>query len=188
MANQVQQLRRRFVLTGAGLAFGAVIALAWITSNRAEAVLQREANERGVDLTVRVAALVTHYLNERRREAELLAASPAVIRAARAAGQDVVARGLDRLDIPAVEAMFAQRRALGGESDLEQFFRGYPQRSDLVELFFTESHGFNVMASGRTTDFVQSDEAWWRAAMQSGAYEGPPRYDSSASAVAIEYD
>jgi methyl-accepting chemotaxis protein len=188
MANQVQQLRRRFVLTGAALAFGAVIALAWVTSHRAEGVLRREANDRGVDLALRVASLVTHYLSERRREAELLATSPAVIRAARAAGQDVVARGLDRLDIPALESMFAQRRALGGDPDLDQFFRSYPQRSEVVELFFTESHGFNVLSSARTSDFVQSDEAWWRAAMQSGEFEGPPRFDSSASAVSLEYD
>jgi methyl-accepting chemotaxis protein len=188
MANQVQQLRRRFVLTGAGLAFGAVVALAWITSNRAEAILQREANERGVDLAVRVAALVTHYLHERRREAEVLAASPAVIRAARQASQDMVARGLDRLDIAALETMFAQRRALGGEADLEAYFRAYPQHSDIVELFFTESHGYNVITSARTSDFVQSDEGWWRGAFQNGSYEGEPRYDSSAAIVSMEYD
>jgi methyl-accepting chemotaxis protein len=165
-----------------------VIALAWITSNRAEAVLQREANDRGVDLAVRVASLVTNYLHERRREAEVLAASPAVIRVARQASQDMAARGLDRRDIPALETMFAQRRALGGEPDLEQFFRTYPQHSDMVELFFTESHGYNVITSARTSDFVQSDEGWWRAAMANGDYEGDPRYDSSAAAVSIEYD
>ena len=188
MASQFQQLRRRFVLTGAALAFGSVFAGAWIASNRADAVLRREANERSVALAVRVASLVTHYLRERRQEAEMLARAPAVVRAARVASQDVVVRGLDRLDVPTLERTFAQRRALGGDPELERFFREYPQRSDMVEVFFTESHGFNVLTSDRTSDFVQSDETWWRTAMQAGVFEGEARFDSSAGAVAVEYD
>ena len=188
MSSHVQQLRRRFVLTGTALAFGAVLAGAWITSNRADAVLRRQANERGVDLAVRVASLVTHYLHERRREAEVLARSPAVYRAARQASQDAAAQGLDRADVATLERTFAQRRALGGDAELERFLRDYPQRSDMVELFFTESHGYNVITSARTSDFVQSDEAWWRTAMQAGVYEGDPRYDTSAAAVSLEYD
>jgi methyl-accepting chemotaxis protein len=190
MSSQFQQLRRRFVLTGATLAFGAVLAGAWLTSSRADAVLRRQANERGVDLAVRVAALVTHYMQERRREAEVLARSPAVFRAARQVSQDAVAQGWDRMDVPTLERMFAQRRAIGvgGDAELERFFREYPQRSDMVEVFFTESHGLNVLTSARTSDFVQSDEAWWRTAMQAGVFEGDPRYDSSAAAVSLEYD
>jgi methyl-accepting chemotaxis protein len=188
MSSPVPQLRRRFVLTGTALAFGAVVAGAWLNSNRAGAVLRRQANERGVDLTVRVASLVTHYLQERRREAELLARNPGVIRGARQASQEAAAQGLDRLDPPVLERSFAQRRALGGDPELERFFREYPQRSDLTEVFFTESHGLNVITSARTSDFVQSDEGWWRAAMENGVFEGDPRYDSSAAAVSLEYD
>ena len=188
MSSQVQQLRRRFVLTGTALAFGAVMAGAWITSSQADAMLRRQANERGVDLAVRTASFVTHYLHERRREAEALARSPAVIRGARQASLDAAAQGLDRLDVPALERTFAQRRALGSDAELERFFREYPQRSDMVELFFTESHGLNVITSARTSDFVQSDEPWWRTAMQDGAFQGEPRYDTSAAAVSIEYD
>lgn len=188
MSSQVQQLRNRFVLTGAVLAFGVVIVGAWITSNRADAILRRQANERGVDLAVRVASLVTQYLHERRREAEALARSPAVFRVARQVSQEAAAQGLDRMDIPTLERTFAQRRALGGDAELERYFRDYPQRSDLVELFFTESHGLNVITSARTSDFMQGDEAWWRNAFQNGVYEGEPRYDSSAAAVSIEYD
>jgi methyl-accepting chemotaxis protein len=188
MTSQTQQLRQRFVLVGAGLALAAVLGLAWLTSSRAHALMRRQANERGVDMAVRVAALVTHYLHERRREAEVLATSPAVIRAARDAAQAAVARGLDRLDVPTLERTFAQRRSLGGDPELEQFFRTYPQRSDIVELFFTELHGYNVITSARTSDFVQSDEAWWQRAVADGAYEGDPQYDSSAAAVSVEYD
>ena len=45
-----------------------------------------------------------------------------------------------------------------------------------------------MLASDRTSDFVQSDEEWWQQAVKTGAYEGPPRYDSSAAVVSLEYD
>src|SRR5256885_9369304 len=65
---------------------------------------------------------------------------------------------------------------------------GYVQRSDYAELFFTESHGYTVLSSGRTSVFVQSDEAWWQRAVADGVFEGAPRYDSSAAIVSLEYD
>src|SRR5439155_665677 len=57
-----------------------------------------------------------------------------------------------------------------------------------AELFFTESHGYTVLSSGRTSVFVQSDEAWWQRAVADGVFEGAPRYDSSVAIVSLEYD
>src|SRR5207244_13225488 len=87
-----------------------------------------------------------------------------------------------------LERMFNQRRELGGDADLAAYLRGYSQHSDFAELFFTESHGYNVLASDRTSDFVQAGEGWWQQAVKTGTYEGPPRYDSSAAVVSLEYD
>ena len=188
MIGRIRQLRQRFVLTGAGAALVVVAILAWGTAARTTAILERQADERGVDVATRVAGLVTQYLRERRREAELLAASPAVVAAARLATTDVVTRQLDGIEIPALERLFIQRRALGGDPDLQDFLRTYPQRSDMAEVFFTEAHGFNVLASGRTSDFVQADEDWWQRTMADGVFEGEPEYDSSAAAVSMEYD
>src|SRR5205807_677400 len=127
-------------------------------------------------------------LRERRREAEALAGAPAVVRAALEASQAAVRQRLPQLDIPTLERMFNQPRELGGDPDLAAYLRGYGQHSDFAEVFFTESHGYNVLASDRTSDFVQSDEGWWQQAVKTGAYEGPPRYDSSAATVSLEYD
>src|SRR5947199_121483 len=84
--------------------------------------------------------------------------------------------------------MFNQRRALGGDPDLSAYLREYIRRSEFAELFFTERHGYSVVASNRPSDFVQSHEEWWRRAAAEGVYEGPPRYDSSAAAASLEYD
>jgi methyl-accepting chemotaxis protein len=188
MASRTPQLRQSFLLTGAVVALVLVTAFALVSSRSVTRIVERQATEHGQDVASHVAALVTVYLHERRREAEALARSPAIVRAALEASQQATSQRLPQLDIPALERMFNQRRALGGDPELAAYLRDYIRRSEFAELFFTESHGYNVVASNRTSDFVQSDEEWWRRAATDGAYEGTPHYDSSAAAVSLEYD
>ncbi|HYL55077.1 MAG TPA: methyl-accepting chemotaxis protein [Gemmatimonadales bacterium] len=188
MSSRPQQFRPSFLLTGALVALGLVTAFALLSSRSATRVVQQQANARGQDVASHVASLVSLYLRERHQEAEALASSPAVVRAAVDASQQAVRQRLTHLDIPTLERMFNQRRELGGDPDLASYLHDYSHRSDFAELFFTESHGYNVLSSGRTSDFVQSDEAWWQRAVADGAYDGPPTYDSSAAVVSLEYD
>src|SRR6184192_860885 len=188
MSSRTPQLRQSFLVTGAAVALVLVTGFALLSSRSASRIVERQANARGQDLATHVASLVDLYLRERRHEAEALAGSPAVVRAALEASQAALRQRLPPLDIPTLERTFNQRRELGGDPDLAAYLRGYAQHSDFAELFFTESHGYNVLASDRTSDFVQSDEAWWQQAVKTGAYEGAPRYDSSAAVVSLEYD
>jgi len=188
MSSRTPQLRQSFLVTGAAVALVLVTGFALLSSRSASRIVERQANARGQDLATHVASLVDLYLRERRHEAEALAGSPAVVRAALEASQAALRQRLPQLDIPTLERMFNQRRELGGDPDLAAYLRGYAQHSDFAELFFTDSHGYNVLASDRTSDFVQADEAWWQQAVKTGAYEGAPRYDSSAAVVSLEYD
>jgi len=188
MSSRTPQLRQSFLVTGAAVALVLVTGFALLSSRSASRIVERQANARGQDLATHVASLVDLYLRERRHEAEALAGSPAVVRAALEASQAALRQRLPQLDIPTLERMFNQRRELGGDPDLAAYLRGYAQHSDFAELFFTDSHGYNVLASDRTSDFVQSDEAWWQQAVKTGAYVGAPRYDSSAAVVSLEYD
>jgi len=188
MSSRTPQLRQSFLVTGAAVALVLVTGFALLSSRSASRIVERQANARGQDLATHAASLVDLYLRERRHEAEALAGSPAVVRAALEASQAALRQRLPPLDIPTLERMFNQRRELGGDPDLAAYLRGYAQHSDFAELFFTESHGYNVLASDRTSDFVQADEAWWQQAVKTGAYEGAPRYDSSAAVVSLEYD
>ena len=188
MSSRPQQFRQSFLVSGALVALALVTAFALLSTNSATSVVERQANERGQDIAAHVASLVGLYLRERHQEAEALARSPTVVRATVDASQQVARQRLTQLDIPTLERMFNQRRELGGDADLASYLHEYSQRSDFAELFFTESHGYNVLASGRTSNFVQSDEEWWQRTVADGAYDGPPRYDSSAAVVSLEYD
>ncbi|PYP38793.1 MAG: hypothetical protein DMD46_01235 [Gemmatimonadetes bacterium] len=188
MSSRAPQLRQTYVLTGAVVALVVVAGFALLASRRVTTIVERQANERGKDVARHAASLVSLYMRERHREAEALARSPALVQAAVEASQRALSQHLPQLDIGTLERSFSQRRVLGGDPDLAVYLRDYTKRSDFAELFFTESHGYNVLASNRTSDFVQSDEEWWQRAMADGVYEGAARYDSSAAAVALEYD
>jgi methyl-accepting chemotaxis protein len=185
---RTQQLRQSVLLTGVGLALALVVGLALVARQTARRSIEELARQHGAEVAGRVANLAGNYVRERRREAELLAASPWLVAAASQASQDAAQRGLDRLDIPTLERQFNRTRELGGDPVLKRYLVDYVERSDVAELFFTESHGYNVLTSELTSDFVQSDEDWWQQAFKKGTYEGEPTYDSSAAAVSIEYD
>ena len=187
MSSRTQQFRQSFLLTGAVVAF-VVTGFALLSSRSVTRIVERQANERGQDMATHASSLVGMYLRERRREAEALARSPAVVRAALDGSHQAISQRLPQLDTPTLERMFKQRHVLGGDPDLAAYLRDYVQQSEFSELFFTESHGYSVLASNRTSDFVQSDEEWWRRAAADGVYEGAPQYDSSAAAVSLEYD
>jgi len=189
MAIKSQQLRQSFLISGAGAAVLLVVFVAWLTSNRAGAVLEQQADVRGRDVATRVAAMVTQYLEERRREVASLASQPQLIAAVRAAGQSAAERGLTRLSVPDLEQMFSGTRQLGGvDPVLRDYLRTYTATSDFAEIIVTDRNGFNVFTSSRPSDFVQRDEAWWQRAFADGSYEGDARYDSSSNAASLEFD
>jgi methyl-accepting chemotaxis protein len=187
MAIKSQQLRQSFLISGAGAAVLLIVSVAWLTSNRLGRVLEQQADVRGRDAATRVAAIVTQYLQERRREVVSLASQPQLIAAVREAGRSAASRGLDRMAIPELERMFNATRALGGDPGLQDYLRAYTSISDFAELLVTERHGFNVLASGRPSDFVQRDETWWQRTISDGRFEGNARYDSSAAAASLEF-
>ncbi len=188
MASQSQQLRRSFLVTGAIAATALVAAIAIVAGRASDQILERQARDRAQNLAGRAVVQVSQYLEDRRLEAERLGAVPDIARAADAASRQAVARGLDQMPAADLERAFAATRALGADPALTAFIRDYVAKSDFAEVFFTERHGLIVAASGRTSDFVQADEPWWREAMTAGVFEGEPAYDSSAAMVAMEYD
>src|SRR5881409_1605564 len=188
MAIKSQQLRQSFLISGAGAAVLLIVFVAWVTSNRVGGVLEQQADSRGRDVATRVAAIVTQYLKERRREAVALASEPQVVTAVRDAGQSAVSRGLDRTPIPDLERTFNSTRQLGADPVLRDYLQTYPTISDFAEVILTESHGLNVLASDRPSDFVQRDETWWQRAISEGLYEGSAQFDSSAGTASLEFD
>jgi methyl-accepting chemotaxis protein len=68
---------------------------------------------------------------------------------------------------------------------LKDFIQNYPEE---VEVFVTDIKGLNVAMTDRTSDFLQKDESWWKAAHGKGkgsTYIGSVEYDESSKAYAM---
>jgi hypothetical protein len=188
MATHSFHLSRRFLFAGIVIAGALTLVLGLGVGRGARTALQDVANRHAAEAAHTAASLTDAYLRELRLTAEMLSRLPAIADAARTASQTVAARRLDQLSIPDAEHQFAATRKLGGDPALEAYLHGLPAQSELVEVFFTESHGYVVLSSDRTSDFAQQDEEWWQVAMRDGRYESAVHYDSSARAIAMEYD
>jgi methyl-accepting chemotaxis protein len=188
MAMRSHQLSRRFLIAGVVITGALTLVLGLGVGRGARTALEDVADHHAAEAARNAAALTDAYLHELRLTAEMLSHLPAIVDAARTASQNVTARRLDQLSIPDAERQFAATRKLGGDPALEAYLRGLPAQSELVEIFFTESHGYVVLSSDRTSDFAQQDEEWWQVAMRDGSYQSPVHYDSSARALAMEYD
>ncbi len=127
------------------------------------------------------------FLISRILEAKLWASSPIVIDAARSAARKHRAEGLTNAAIADVERRFPTRKTLGlwprADSHLRQQVAESPY---FAEIFFTDRNGFNVAMTNRTSDFVQSDESWWKSAWAHGASVGELRYDESAGVWSVD--
>lgn len=62
---------------------------------------------------------------------------------------------------------------------------GELNRSEIAELFVTNRYGVNVIESGFTSDYLQSDEDWWKEAVKSKIYVGKAETDLSSGLYSI---
>ena len=61
---------------------------------------------------------------------------------------------------------------------------GYPV---LAEMYVTNKHGVVIGSTGRTSDYLQADEQWYkRAVAETGYWVGDVEYDESSDTVAID--
>jgi len=61
---------------------------------------------------------------------------------------------------------------------------GYPV---FGEVFVTNRYGANVAQTHRTSDYRQSDEAWWQEAVSKGLFVGDVGFDESANIYSIDF-
>lgn len=137
------------------------------------------------DAALLASVRVDRYLGDYERLVTVLASSPALVDAARAAGARWRREGLADRPVAELEARFDERRSLDVDARLRGYLRQLRSTGDIAEIILTEVNGVNAVTTGRTSDFVQSDEDWWRRAMHDGGVSADAAYDSSARVVSI---
>lgn len=125
---------------------------------------------------------------------QTLALSPTIIHAAQNANQkqlDPTSPEIQTLD-QAWSARDPQTNPLVEELSTNTTSQVLKEYKDLfpedVELILTGVQGLNIAITSRTTDYIQSDEDWWRQTYHAGQgqlYIGQPSYDESTKTWAI---
>ncbi len=155
---------------------------------RLDEARQITENAVGDDLSDRalmIARQVDTFMLERIQRVILWAREPSIAQAARRGAEAALEHGLVGADIETVEQQMAGHYSLGTNTAVVQFLESQAASTEFPEVLLTETHGYIVAASGQTSDFVQSDEAWWTNAWQDGLDISPPAYDESAGIYSI---
>ena len=127
------------------------------------------------------------FLVERILEGRAWAAADVVVAAARGGSLLHAEQGLTGAPIAEIEDRFRVRKSLGAFPDATRYLRQQIAASPhFAEVFFTDSDGFNVAMTNPTSDFVQSDEAWWTNAWSHGVSVGEVEYDESAGVWSVD--
>jgi methyl-accepting chemotaxis protein len=183
------QAKRTFhtrLVLGVGAVSLVVLGMvAWPVSQWLGRDEQVRVDRRLSDAATLAATRIERYLGDNERLVGVLASSPSVVDAARAAGARWRNDGWAGQPLAALEARFAERRSLDVDFRLRAYLRQLRSTSDIAEIILTNADGANAVTTGRTSDFMQSDEDWWRRAMHDGAASAEAAYDSSARVVSI---
>ena len=176
------------LVTSVGFAAGVlgIIVGTLILHRFAKSWLTRDADARLAAASQRTSRLISLYLRDRRETLVSLASSPTTAAAARGGAALAGSRGLPLRTSAELERDFQATRSLDADPAASAWLRRLTQTGDFSELFITESHGFVVAQSGRTSDFVQSDEEWWQRAARGTSWLGEATYDSSAGIISAE--
>ena len=173
------------VVVAAGIAV-AILGIATLVGMRTAAnFLSDRADIRLQDVARRGELVTEQMLLERARQVELIGAAPTVVDAARAGGARAAQMGLVGRPIDVLEKQMAATRNLAVSETATRFLQRQLAPLGVAEMFVTDANGFNAVATEMTSDFVQSDEAWWRDAVRKGLTTAEAEYDESARQTVV---
>jgi methyl-accepting chemotaxis protein len=164
----------------------AILGVATLVAMRTAAnSLSDRADARLQDIARRGELVTEQALLERARQVELIGAAPTVVEAARAGAVRAAQMGLVGKPIEAVEKQMAATRNLAVSEAATRFLQRQLTPLGIAEMFVTDANGFNAVTTEMTSDFVQSDEAWWRDAVRKGLTTAEAEYDESARQTVV---
>ncbi len=109
--------------------------------------------------------------------------TPTVMETARIGYVQSEELGLPDIPIDELEEMMSSGKSLCSNPTADSYLKNLQANAEghFGEIFITDAHGYNVASTNLTSDFVQSNEAWWQVAWEKGVYIGDVEYDASSN-------
>src|SRR5215471_7270468 len=130
--------------------------------------------------------LVQRLLSERARQVQLIAAEPNIIAAAKKGTEVSRTKGLPKYSIDQLEQMFKGPRSQQVDDNALHYLNGLLPKLDIAEVMLTDEFGYNAVTTSLSSDFVQSDEAWWQAAWANGMTTAQATIDPVMGRTVVE--
>ena len=184
-AESVRHQHRRIISMGAAAGLLLTLGLLWVGNVILSGHSDAEATTRLSDAAERTGMLLDEMMAQRERQLLLLASTPSVVDAARSASTRATSEGLTNRTIDENERAYAERRSMDVDSRVRGFLLQQLTNLGVAEIILTEAHGFNAVTTQKTSDFVQSDEAWWKTAAARGMAPPTAAYDESAHQAVV---
>lgn len=185
ISSSASSLSRRIVLWIGVALFLLLAAMAWGGNRLLKDRVMRRADAGVLQAAKQATIMVEAVLSERDRQVQLLASLPSVVDAASLGAARASQLGLIGQPIDQLEKRFDSARTLDVDPRTRRFLLDRAASLDLAEVLVTEIHGYNVITTERTSDFVQSDEAWWNETRDGGRIHATAAYDESARQVSV---
>ena len=177
---------QRAIVVGAAIIAVAILGLATLVAMRTAAnFMSDRADTRLRDVARRGELVTEQALLERARQVELIGAAPTIVEAARVGAARAAQLGLVGKPIDVVEKQMADTRTLAVSETAKRFLQRQLAPLGVAEMFVTDANGYNAVVTELTSDFVQSDEAWWRDAVRKGLTTAEAEYDESARQTVV---
>ncbi len=184
-STSASSLSRRIVVWIGVVLFFILAGLAWAASRLIEGRVRREAEDGVLQAAEQAALVIDRVVAERERQVRLLASLPAVVDAARLGAVRAAQLGLPGQSLEVAERRFDSTRTMNVDPRTRRFLLDRAASLDLAEVLVTDINGYNVITTELTSDFVQSDEAWWQEAFARGMSAAAAAYDESAKQVSL---
>ena len=177
---------QRAIVVGAAVVAVAILGLASLVAMRTAAnFMSDRADSRLQDVARRGELVTEQALLERARQVELIGAAPTIVEAARSGAARAAQLGLTGKPIAVVEKQMAETRTLAVSETARRFLQRQLAPLGIAEMFVTDVNGYNAVVTETTSDFVQSDETWWREASRKGLTSAEAEYDESARQTVV---
>ena len=141
----------RLVLGIGAVSLVALALIAWPVSQWLGRDERVRVDRRLSDAATLAAVRVERYLGDHERLVTVLASSPSVVDAARAAGERWRSDGLAGRPLAELEARYDERRSLDIDTRLRSYLRQLRSTGDIAEIILTDVHGINAVTTGRTS-------------------------------------
>ena len=180
-----RSLSRNIVLVVGAIALLVLGGLLWAGERLIHRYFDEQADTRLTQGADQASLVVARIVAEREQQAALLASLPLMVDAARLGAERARALGIVGQPVELLERRFDAERTLNVDLRVRSFLVDRSASLDLVEVLLTDRNGFNAITTARTSDFVQSDEEWWRRGFRAGVTPASAAYDESARRVSI---